>query len=86
MHLQTAMGIDWPSCVLFFCSSLCIFSVREEDLVMALKMAPRDVHRICGKLKQDRLLKMLVFSLRSGREGKSVCVRVRVYVYACFGD
>ncbi|KAJ8656668.1 hypothetical protein O0I10_007747 [Lichtheimia ornata] len=32
--------------------------VREEDLVMALKMAPRDVHRICGKLKQDRLLKM----------------------------
>ncbi|ORY96821.1 hypothetical protein BCR43DRAFT_492323 [Syncephalastrum racemosum] len=32
--------------------------IREEDLVMALKMTPRDVHRNCGKLKEDRLLKM----------------------------
>ncbi|KAI9014539.1 hypothetical protein CLU79DRAFT_820571 [Phycomyces nitens] len=34
------------------------YSVREEDLVMTLKMTPRDIHRICGKLKEDRLLKM----------------------------
>ncbi|KAI9493238.1 hypothetical protein BDB00DRAFT_939107, partial [Zychaea mexicana] len=34
--------------------------VREEDLVMSLKMTPRDIHRICGKLKEDRLLKMCV--------------------------
>ncbi|KAL1935050.1 hypothetical protein VTP01DRAFT_4190 [Rhizomucor pusillus] len=32
--------------------------VREEDLVMSLKMTPRDIHRICGKLREDRLLKM----------------------------
>ena len=35
-----------------------IFSVREEDLVLTLKMTPRDIHRICGKLKEDRLIKM----------------------------
>lgn len=34
------------------------YSVREEDLVIALKMTPRDIHRICGKLKEDRLVKM----------------------------
>jgi hypothetical protein len=33
-------------------------SVREEDLVLTLKMTPRDIHRICGKLKEDRLIKM----------------------------
>ena len=27
---------------------------------MALKMTPRDIHRICGKLREDRLLKMCV--------------------------
>ncbi|KAI9246184.1 hypothetical protein EDC94DRAFT_394026 [Helicostylum pulchrum] len=32
--------------------------VREEDLVLTLKMTPRDIHRICGKLKEDRLIKM----------------------------
>lgn len=32
--------------------------VREEDLVFTLKMTPRDIHRICGKLKEDRLIKM----------------------------
>lgn len=60
---QTAMGIDKPSCPFFLSIAHLVnlsFSVREEDLVMALKMAPRDVHRICGKLKQDRLLKMWV--------------------------
>ena len=45
---------------LFLCFSYILFSVREEDLVMALKMTPRDIHRICGKLKEDRLLKMCV--------------------------
>ncbi|KAI8382984.1 hypothetical protein BD560DRAFT_385717 [Blakeslea trispora] len=32
--------------------------VKEEDLVYSLKMTPRDIHRICGKLKEDRLIKM----------------------------
>ncbi|KAG0187075.1 hypothetical protein DFQ28_006912 [Apophysomyces sp. BC1034] len=31
--------------------------IREEDLIMTLKMTMRDIHRICGKLKEDRLLK-----------------------------
>ncbi|CEI95313.1 hypothetical protein RMCBS344292_15061 [Rhizopus microsporus] len=32
--------------------------VKEEDLVLALKITARDIHRICGKLKEDRLIKM----------------------------
>ncbi|CEG64753.1 hypothetical protein RMATCC62417_01673 [Rhizopus microsporus] len=33
--------------------------VKEEDLVLALKITARDIHRICGKLKEDRLIKMV---------------------------
>ncbi|RUP45848.1 hypothetical protein BC936DRAFT_147665 [Jimgerdemannia flammicorona] len=34
-------------------------SVKDEDLALTIKVTIREIHKICGKLKEDRLLKMI---------------------------
>lgn len=36
-------------------------SVKDEELALSIKITIREIHKICGKLKEDRLLKMYVF-------------------------
>ncbi|RUS29568.1 hypothetical protein BC938DRAFT_480511, partial [Jimgerdemannia flammicorona] len=33
--------------------------VKDEDLALTIKVTIREIHKICGKLKEDRLLKMI---------------------------
>lgn len=48
---------------------------------MSLKMTPRDIHRICGKLREDRLLKMY-----SGEKGRRTVGLLRVTVHIPKGN
>ncbi|RUS21140.1 ubiquinone biosynthesis protein COQ7-domain-containing protein [Endogone sp. FLAS-F59071] len=34
-------------------------SVKDEELALSIKITIREIHKICGKLKEDRLLKMV---------------------------
>lgn len=34
------------------------YSIREDDMVPILKMTAREIHKLCGKLRDHRLLKM----------------------------
>jgi hypothetical protein len=38
--------------------SFLFFRIREDDMVPILKMTAREIHKLCGKLRDHRLLKM----------------------------
>lgn len=31
--------------------------IKDEELALTLKLTKREIHKICGKLKEDRLIK-----------------------------